>query len=204
MKIVSRHTKKARGLNLYETHSVATRALMINERLPYAIWEASCGRGAIARVLRRSGHRVYASDLVDYASPDQDYSGVDFLQQESVPDGIEAIIQNPPFDQAALFVEKAIELCPMVYMLLPLRFLESGNEKTVAGRARLKVLDTGYLARVLVFRERLPMMHRDGWEGPKSTSNVAYAWFIFSWWHRGDALVSRISWQWEPWMPPLV
>jgi hypothetical protein len=28
----------------------------------------------------------------------------------------------------------------------------------------------GQLARVYVFRKRLPMMHRDGWEGRKSNS----------------------------------
>lgn len=191
-----RAPKEARGHNLYETHPVAVHALLKHERLPYSIWEASCGRGSIVRVLRAAGHRVHATDLIDYGSPDQDASNIDFLQQTDIPlQQIDGILQNPPFDLAARFVKKSIELCPHVYMLLPLRFLEAGNDKTVDGRARLFVLDTGYLARVLVFRNRLPLMHRDGWTGKKSTNTAAYAWFVFSWYHKGPAQIHRISWQ---------
>lgn len=202
--IKKRHAQLVRGKDLYQTHPVAIQALINHERLPHMIWEASCGPGNIARVLRRAGHEVIATDVRNYRSPEQDAYHFDFLHQTDVPCiGIDATVQNPPFSKAALFVQKAIELCPLNYMLLPLSFLEAGNETTEAGRARLAVLDTGYLARVLVFRNRLPMMHRDGWEGPKSTSTVAYAWFVWSWYHRGPAAIHRISWEWEPWMPPL-
>lgn len=204
-KVRRTHSKADRGADLYQTHEVAPQALLQHERLPHMIWEASCGPGRMARVLRRAGHEVTATDLHDYASPDQDASGLDFLQQTDVPvHGIDCTVQNPPYGKAALFVKKAIELCPLNYMLLPLSFLEAGNGKSAAGRARLEVLDTGYLARVLPFRERLPMMHREGWSGPKSTNPTAYAWFIWSWYHRGPALVERISWEWEDWMPPVV
>lgn len=198
------HTKADRGHDLYQTHEVAIQALILNERLPFMLWDGSCGPGRIVRVLRRAGHEVIATDLIDYNSPDQDAAGYDFLQQTDVPmQGIEATVQNPPYSKAALFVKKAIQLCPLNYMLLPLSFLEAGNTKTAAGRARLEVLDTGYLARVLPFRERLPMMHREGWTGPKATNPTAYAWFVWSWYHRGPWTGHRISWQWESWMPPL-
>lgn len=175
---------------------MATLALLKHERLPMTIWEASCGRGAIARVLRAAGHEVIATDIVDYKSEDQDACDFDFMAQTDLPiPGIDAIVQNPPFSRAAQFVKKSIELCPQVYMLLPLRFLEAGNTKTEDGRARLFCLDAGYLARVLVFKNRLPLMHRDGWEGPRSTNTAAYAWFCFSWSHRGPAQIYRISWE---------
>lgn len=191
-----RAPKKDRGHNLYETPAVATLALLRHERLPFTIWENSCGRGAISRVLRAAGHEVIATDLVDYDCPDQDASGFDFLAQTELPiAGVDAVVMNPHFDLSALFVKKSIELCPLVYALLPLRFLEAGNEKTEAGRARLFCLDRGYLARVLIFQNRLPMLHRDGWEGPKATSTMAYAWFCFSWAHRGPAQIYRISWE---------
>lgn len=203
-KVRRTHSKAERGHDLYQTHEVASQALLHHERVPHMIWEASCGPGRLARVLRRAGHEVITTDLIDYNSPDQDASGFDFLQQTDVPvRGIDCTVQNPPFSKAALFVKKAIELCPMNYMLMPLTFLEAGNEKTAAGRARLEVLDSGYLARVLPFVERLPMMHREGWDGPKSTSTVAYAWFVFSWFHRGPATIHRISWEWESWMSPI-
>jgi hypothetical protein len=34
-------------------------------------------------------------------------------------------------------------------------------------------------SRIWVSSRRLPMMHREGWQGNRSTSNIAYAWFIF-------------------------
>ena len=49
----------------------------------------------------------------------------------------------------------ALSLCPRVAMLLRLSFLESTR--------RNAILDDGQLARVHVFRNRLPNMHRDGW-----------------------------------------
>ena len=45
------------------------------------------------------------------------------------------IVTNPPFKLAAQFAAHALSLCPRVAMLLRLSFLESGNEKTKAGRA---------------------------------------------------------------------
>ena len=51
---------------------------------------------------------------------------------------------------------------PRVVMLLRLAFLES--------KRRSGILDGGQLARVHVFRNRLPMMHRAGWAGPKASS----------------------------------
>ena len=102
---------------------------------------------------------------------------------------------NPPYEAAAIHVWHALQLCPFVVALLPLTFLEAGNTKTRAGRARIMCLDRGHLAKVLVFIERLPLMHRDGWGGPRSTSTKSYAWFIFDGDHQGDAVVRRISWK---------
>lgn len=191
-----RHSKEDRGLDLYQTPPEATLALLKHERLPYVIWEASCGRGAIVNVLRAAGHEVLATDWRNYHWDGQDASEFNFMHQTALPmQGIDAIIQNPPFSRAAEFTRKSIELCPHVYMLLPLRFLEAGTEKTEAGRARLFCLDSGYLARVLVFQNRLPMLHRDGWTGKKSTNTTAFAWFVFSWFHKGPAQIHRISWE---------
>ena len=34
-------------------------------------------------------------------------------------------------------------------------------------------------ARVHVLSRRLPMMHRDGWDGPKASSQMNTAWFVW-------------------------
>src|SRR3954468_15038919 len=81
----------------YETPAVAVKALLNAEALPPCLWEPACGPGSIVRVLRDAGHVVHATDLVDYASPDQDMSGWDFLFEQQCPIGVEAIVTNPPF-----------------------------------------------------------------------------------------------------------
>jgi hypothetical protein len=75
-------------------------------------------------------------------------------------------------------------------LLLPLTFLE--------GQRRSTILESGTLARIHVFRNRLPRMHRHGWDGPRATSTQAFAWFVWNRNHRGPAEVRRISWEAAP------
>ena len=176
-----------RGNDLYETPTVAVDALLRVEDLPHCIWEPCCGPGQIVRALRAAGRTVYATDLVDYASPDQDEGGWDFLSEQQLPIGVQAIVTNPPFKNAQACVAKALDLCPKVVMLLRLAFLESER--------RRPILDNGKLARVHVFRKRLPMMHRAGWEGRKANSGMAFAWFVWDADHSGPTELRRLSWE---------
>ena len=188
--MLTRHPYSARGNDLYETPEVATVALMRAVALPQTMWEPACGPGAIVRVLRHAGHRVIATDLIDYRSPDQDDAGRDFLLERRTPDGVEMIVTNPPFKLAAQFAAHALSLCPRVAMLLRLTFLESTR--------RNAILDGGQLARVHVFRNRLPMMHRHGWTGNRASNPTAFAWFVFDRNHRGPTELRRISWEAAP------
>jgi len=74
-------------------------------------------------------------------------------------------------------------------MLLRLAFMESER--------RTPILDNGHLARVHVFRKRLPMMHRAGWEGRKANSGMAFAWFVWDRSHTGPTELNRVSWDRE-------
>ena len=107
-----RHSDSARGNDLYETPEVATLALRRAEPLPRTIWEPACGPGAIVRVLREAGHRVIATDLIDYRSPDQDHGGRNFLLERRAPAGVEMIVTNPPFKLAAQFAAHAFVAVP--------------------------------------------------------------------------------------------
>ena len=160
---VQRHPLADRGHDLYETPAVAVHALLRVERLPHVIWEPACGPGAIVRVLRDAGHDVMATDLVRYKGMT---GRLDFLKVQSAPPAVQAIVTNPPFKIANQFVAHAIELCPLVVMLLRLAFLES--------EVRSSILDGGKLARVHVFRRRLPMLHRAGWKGPASPAGCGH------------------------------
>ena len=141
------------------------------EPLSGTIWEPACGPGAIVGVLRAAGHRVIATDIESYGCPDL-LGGVDFLKQTVAPKGAQTILTNPPFMYANEFARHALTLVPRVFLLLRLGFVE--------GVGRSDLFDSGQLARVYVFRNRLPLMHRDGWNGPRATSNpTAFAWFVW-------------------------
>jgi hypothetical protein len=187
-----RHALMERGSDLYETPAEATLALMRVEQLPHRIWEPAGGRGAIVKVLRAGGHDVVASDIKDYGVPitAPGYWGRDFLLEHAVPASTEAIITNPPYRSAADFVRHALALCPRVVMLLRLAFLESTS--------RSDILEGGQLARVYVFRNRLPMMHRDGWTGPRATNAIPFMWAIWDAAHAGPPTLHRISWERGP------
>ena len=179
-----RHRLADRHDDLYETPACAVEALLRVESLPYRIWEPACGPGAIVRVLRDAGHDVTATDLVDWNCPESE-SGVDFLMERRAPNGVEAIVTNPPYKLADAFVAHALELAPRVIMLLRLAFLESER--------RTPILESGRLARIHVFRERLPMMHRHGWTGPRASSSICFAWFVFDRKRGGPTTIDRIS-----------
>jgi hypothetical protein len=181
-----RHPLAVRGLDLYETPPEATRALLNVEQLPRVIWEPAAGRGAIADVLRARGHRVIARDIHDYGAPSV-RANMDFLKAKTAPPGCETIVTNPPYNLAEAFVVHALRLVPRSYMLLRLAFLESER--------RSAILDRGRLLRVHVFKQRLPMMHRDGWTGRRASSAIAFAWFVWDRDYRGTARIDRISWR---------
>jgi hypothetical protein len=181
---VQRHPHAERGLDLYETPDVAVQALLRVEKIPTRVWEPAAGRGAIVRVLRAHGHDVVASDIFDYGG--LDFVG-DFLAQEKMPDGCDCVLTNPPYQIAEPFVAHALKRAPLVIMLLRLAFLESER--------RCHILENRGLARVHVFRKRLPMMHRADWEGRKANSGMAFAWMVWVRYYVGPAFLDRISWE---------
>lgn len=184
----AQHSHADRGDDLYQTPPEAVRALMAVERLPAIIWEPACGPGSIVRELRQAGHRVVASDLIDYGQCDGAVAPLDFLRVDCAePEGATCILTNPPYRHAAEFVRRARSLCPLVIMLLRVQFLE--------GVGRTDILEGGDLRVVHIFRDRLPMMHREGWTGPRSTSRMAFAWFVWDRAYSGPPTINRLSWK---------
>ncbi len=184
----SRHKLADRKDDLYETPAIAVQTLLRHEAtLGQRIWEPACGPGAIVSILRTHGKDVVATDLVDYGCPDSQ-GGIDFLMEHRAPEGVQSIVTNPPFKLADEFIRHGLTLVPTVVMLLRLAYLEGACRMTLHQR---------HLERVWIGAERLPQMHRHGWEGPKqSNSGRAFAWFVF----RRDkgnepATVRHISWR---------
>lgn len=179
-----------RGYDLYETPECATRALIENENLPDYIWEPCAGRGAISRILIESGYDVHTSDLVAYDNADCGIiTPVDFFEETKPPFiGDFAIVTNPPYKCADQFIRHALTLCPKVIVLLRLMYQE-GDKKS-------DIIDN-YLSHIWLGRERLPMMHREGYEGSKlSKAAMPFAWFVFNRHYKKDGFVTRrISWK---------
>jgi hypothetical protein len=182
------HALADRADDFYPTPIEAVRGFLSAEGryLPKRLWEPACGDGAIVLPLRAAGYEVHASDLVDRGCPDSE-SGVDFLFPYTPPHGVEGIVTNPPFKLAQAFVDRALEYAPYVAMLLRVSFLE--------GTARRPWFKHSPLARVHISSRRLPMMHRHEWDGPKSTSAIAFAWFIWSKGHPNPPTIDWFDWK---------
>lgn len=182
-----RDALKDRKDDLYETPPEAVQALLRCEELPHLIWEPAAGRKAIASELEDAGHDVICTDLVDYGTPGV-HTGVDFLMEYEPWLGVECIVTNPPYKNADAFVRKGLQLCPKVIMLLRWAYAE--------GAGRSDIID-GHLSRIWLGRERLPTMHREGWDGPKVTNSaMPFAWFVFE---REPETPGRISLQRMSW-----
>jgi hypothetical protein len=180
------HSYAERAEDLYETPPEAVHALLKVETIPRRVWEPACGPGSIVRALRASGRTVLATDTNDYG---QGTPPIDFLTTKlSVSDDIDCILTNPPYRLAQKFIEHALDhRVPLVVMLLRLAFLESTR--------RTEILEHSGLARIHVFRKRLPFMHRSNWDGPRASSAIPFAWFVWERGYQGPTTIDRISWQ---------
>src|SRR3954467_11366570 len=101
-----------RDRDFYPTPNWVTEALLRRIRLPKGIWEPCCGNGAMARVLEAHGHHVVGTDLVDRGYGE---GGRDFLMETRLPDGVTAIVTNPPYGDGLFgFIVHALDLTRQV------------------------------------------------------------------------------------------
>src|SRR5690606_3353684 len=203
-------TKEERGHNLYETPIEAMRTLLALERFHAVpgLLEPACGKGAILRPLEEAGYDVAIADLVDYGTVTRDGECQlvgDFLKT-SESTGRD-IVGNPPYgDVLNRFIAHALRIHRprKMALLLNLNFLCGFDDPE-----RCFAMDENPPARVHVFSRRLPMMHRDGWEGPHASSSMNTGWFV---WeldrhgrYGGPTELRRVDWkdyQDRPALPP--
>lgn len=183
MRIQSSHRHVDRGLDAYFSPPEAVQSLLCIEweHLPEFLWEPAAGDGAIVRPLRAAGFHVVASDVADYGL-ENCRAGVDYLVAKP-PVGVEGVVTNPPYKLALPFAKKAIREVRYLALLLRTNFLESTS--------RLPFFRSHEPARIWISSRRLPMMHRYGWQGPRSPSNTCFAWFI---WDSHATSTGRVHW----------
>lgn len=164
----------------YPTPPAATRALLSVETFEGSIWEPACGEGAIAQVLADAGHKVVATDLVDYGYGIGD---VDFLK-ETRPRAMH-IVTNPPYGSglADAFITKALafaaETRGSVAMLL--------NLASLAHRTRTRWWQEHPPARLYAIDDIVCWPeHRYG-PAPSHFTKHRYVWAVWTPNHKGPS-----------------
>jgi len=180
------HTMADRGDDLYETHPDAINAFLKHhgDQIPQTVWECCAGRGAITRCINATGRNVISTDLNAHEGADKGIeTGRDFLM-EYMPLA-DMIVTNPPYKLANQFIRHSLSLGCVFAGLMPLSYLSGANRHDILRHCKI----------VYAFIERLPMMHREGWDGPRNESSaIPFAWFVFDVDHRSDIIpVKRIS-----------
>lgn len=192
-----------KGDQLYETPEEATRTLIAIESFSRRFREPFVGRGAILRVMEAAGYEGEISDLRDrgVVNARGEAQGVgDFLDSRGDARCGMDMVTNPPYgDLANACLAHALRHHKpgKMAVLLNLNFMCGFDDPD-----RRYVMDENPPSRVYVFTRRLPMMHRDGWDGPKATSQMNTGWFV---WERnadgsygngsGTWATIRVDWQ---------
>lgn len=173
-----------KGDQLYQTPIEAMRTLLALESFSATVKEPAVGKGAIMRPLEDAGYEVVIADLVDrgVATRHGELQQVgDFLLSVAGGSVGVDIVTNPPYaDLANSFPAHALrEHKPRkMALLLNWNFAAGFDDPN-----RVFVMDQNPPSRVYLFTRRLPMMHRDGWDGPEASSQMNTAWFV---WERND------------------
>lgn len=173
-------SKEDKGDQLYETPIEATRTVLALESFSVIIKEPFVGKAAILRPLEEAGYDVLISDLIDRGIVTR-YGEVqqvgDFLLSDPGETIGTDIFTNPPYgDLANKCLAHALRVHKPGKMaaLLNLNFMCGFDDPD-----RRFVMDENPPSRVYVFTRRLPMMHRDNWEGNIASSQMNTGFFIW-------------------------
>lgn len=185
----SAHTDAEReGRDYYATHPVAAELLLEVEDFNLPIWEPCAGEGHIAEELRKHGHTVYTSDIIErnYAL-DEVKDFLDPLDTDIPANGLFHIVTNPPYKYAQEFIEKGLTIIQdgcKVAMFLKLTFCE--------GKKRKKLFQQYPPKTIYVSSSRIPCGKNGDFSFvDTSGSAVCYAWFV---WEKGFKGNTTLKW----------
>jgi len=167
----STHSMAARGRDAYFTPPEAIISLMHLERayLPRVILDPCAGAGAFTTLMAQHGYETYANDIEDYGL--EGCTIGDYLTYQPHP-SIEGIATNPPYKLATEFLQKALVDHRYIAFLLRSMWLADAD-------GRDELLERHPPCRVYHLK-RLPMMHREGYTGPRTkSSNVPHSLMVW-------------------------
>ena len=175
----SNHTEEDRQeQDFYATDPIAIKKLLEIERFNPNIWECASGENHLAIPMIEAGYNVRCSDIIKRTPSTEQ---LDFLKCDERWAG--DIITNPPYKNAAEFVEKSMEVVQegaKIAMFLKLLFLEGQKRKQLFQKYPPKV--------VYVSSSRIQCAKNGDFE-KYNHSAIAYAWFIWEKGYKGETVV---------------
>lgn len=195
-----------RAHDFYPTEPWVTRALLAavefapagKSKADTVIWEPACGDGRMALPLVAAGYQLISSDIADWGYGE---SGVDFLDSASgefvgswlreireVADPratLDAIVTNPPFDQAVLFIGRALQLTQ-----------PGGGKVAILQRHEFDAPRSNHaLFNTRPFAAKLVLPRRPRWSDEPDTASprFPYAWYLWDWTHSGPPALRYLT-----------
>ncbi len=168
-----------RERDLYETPEWVSMAVVpsLSPRIR-KVWEPACGSGQMASALRQARYTVHATDIAGRGT-DAPLMG-DFLAAYSAPDGVEAVVTNPPYVLAQMFVEKALELMQpvrgMVAMLLRIDWDSASTRAHLFGKCPQ-------------WQRKVVLTKRIVWFEGGASPSFNHAWYIWDWANDGPPTI---------------
>lgn len=144
------------------------------------IRENSCGQGHLSKALEAAGHKVVSTDLIDRGFG---ISGVDFLEPSWLDAlSYDAVVMNPPYKHSQAFIERSLQIAPVVCAFLRITFLESEKRRSF--------FENNPPFYVAVFSKRMRSAKHGDFDNIGSAV-VCYAWFV---WKRGYKGPTELRW----------
>jgi hypothetical protein len=163
----SRRNTDAEVNDLYTTPHEVTEAAISHGVFEgvSTVYDPCDGLGGITDTLIANGLFAHSSDLIDYGVGSKI---VDFLKVETIPNGVDAIVFNPPFKLTYEFMEKAREFNKKIIMFNRVSFLET--------QKRAEKMSYWGLTDIHLFAYRVGCS-KGGVDKPSNA--VFYAWYVF-------------------------
>lgn len=187
----SGHTDKERETDdFYATSPKAIEALLeyAEFKLPFRVWEPSCGTGCLSEALKQRGYEVVSTDLIDRGYGE---GGVDFFATEKMPERCNCILTNPPYKFATEYVKHSLKLLPkngVLALFLKTTFAE-GSERY------REIFSFTPPIMVLQCTDRILCAKNAEFDAMQAAggSAVSYAWWIWRKGYKGKTILDWIN-----------
>ena len=153
------------------------------ERLADKVWECACGEGHLVNVLKRYGHEVFCSDIIDRGC--EGTKIMNFLTAGCKWYG--DILTNPPYKHAKEFVLEALDSIDnghQVIFFLKCQFLE--------GQARFKNIFKDYPPKYVYVKKKKKNSAKNGAFDKYTSATLCYCWFVWQKGFKGETILRWI------------